>query len=149
MMGHTAFEYLMTYGWVIIIALIVTGVMTYYGIFSPSGSFLSVTVKGFGQVQVMSPWNIDASSGDVRLNLQNRLDGDITIIGANVTIENTPIAYAASKIIHSGTSDLTLFTPNLWTSQEKGAQYTANVKIIYIYQGSIFSSSGEVSGTYS
>ena len=37
MKGQTAIEYLMTYGWAILIILIVAGVLAYYGIFAPSG----------------------------------------------------------------------------------------------------------------
>jgi hypothetical protein len=35
--GETAIELLMTYGWAILIILIVAGVLAYYGIFSPRG----------------------------------------------------------------------------------------------------------------
>jgi len=37
MKGQTAIEYLMTYGWAILIILIVAGVLAYYGIFAPAG----------------------------------------------------------------------------------------------------------------
>jgi hypothetical protein len=33
--GPTAVEYLMTYGWAVLIILIVAGVLAYYGIFAP------------------------------------------------------------------------------------------------------------------
>ena len=42
MKGQTAIEYLLTYGWAILIILIVAGVLAYYGIFAPKG-FLSET----------------------------------------------------------------------------------------------------------
>ena len=57
MKGQTAIEYLMTYGWAILIILIVAGVLAYYGIFAPS-SFLGPTARGFGQIQVLNPWSL-------------------------------------------------------------------------------------------
>jgi hypothetical protein len=42
MKAQTITEYILTYGWAILIILIVAGVLAYYGVFQPS-AFLSVT----------------------------------------------------------------------------------------------------------
>jgi hypothetical protein len=145
----TTIEYLMTYGWVIMIVLTVAGVFAYYGIFSPSGFFLSSAAKGFGQLQVLNPWGISAASGVMNLNLQNRLGETIVIVGANATIDGSFVEYDVTKALPSSTSAVISFSPTSWTAKKVGAQYTAEVKINYIYQGSIFSSAGTISGTYS
>lgn len=43
MKGQGAIEYLLEYGWEILIILIVAGVLAYYGIFNPKGFFLNNT----------------------------------------------------------------------------------------------------------
>lgn len=75
--GQTAVEYLMTYGWAILIILIVAGVLAYYGIFSPAG-FLGPSAQGFSLVSVLSPWDFD-SNGELLFQLENKLDKEITI----------------------------------------------------------------------
>ena len=64
----------MTYGWAILIVVIVAGVLAYYGVFSPK-----VTAStGFGDVSVVKPWNLKAS-GDLVLQMQNKVGQDIKI----------------------------------------------------------------------
>ncbi len=66
--GQAAMEFLMTYGWAILAAIIAIGVLAYFGVFSP-GKYTS------GSAVVTSPfyanaWNVKASSG-VTLELKN------------------------------------------------------------------------------
>ncbi len=49
--SQSALEYLMTYGWAILIIVIVAGVLYSMGIFSPSSS-LSTTITGFSSLSV-------------------------------------------------------------------------------------------------
>jgi hypothetical protein len=42
--GQTALEYILTYGWAILIILIVAGVLAYYGVFAPEGFLIKGTV---------------------------------------------------------------------------------------------------------
>ena len=54
--GQAAMEFLMTYGWAILAAIIAVGVLAYFGVFSP-GNFISdsVTVNPpFGSTQELS-----------------------------------------------------------------------------------------------
>ena len=157
MKGQTAIEYLMTYGWAILIILIVAGVLAYYGIFAPSG-FLAPTARGFGQIQVLNPWSLADADGALKMNLQNRVGGEITITEADVTIGSTDWVYstvagANSGKIASGSSDIITFSAPApaWdaAAQKVGDSYTATVTIKYSYGGTTFSSTGTISGTYS
>jgi hypothetical protein len=163
MKGQTAIEYLMTYGWAILIILIVAGVLAYYGIFAPSG-FLGPTARGFGQVQVLNPWSLAAVNGVMTLNLENRVGGTISVTNITYTLTNggTATCYqapptcssgcvASSANLTSGSKGVFLATPspacpNIGTS---GSTYTATVTISYTYNGGAFSSTGTISGTYS
>ena len=66
--GQAAMEFLMTYGWAILAAIIAIGVLAYFGVFSP-GTFISnsVTVNApFGSTQELS-----INTGNVAFVLRN------------------------------------------------------------------------------
>jgi len=149
MKGQTAIEYLMTYGWAILIILIVAGVLAYYGIFAPSG-FLGPTARGFGQVQVLNPWSI-ATTGTTTLNVENRVGGTINVTSVNMTMnENTYTATISPQVqIASGEHKIVQPTFGSIGSHTTGEAYTATLTIYYTYGGSQFSSTGTISGTYS
>jgi len=150
MKGQTAIEYLMTYGWAILIILIVAGVLAYYGIFAPSG-FLGPTARGFGQVQVLNPWSL-ATTGYLVLNVENRVGGTINVTKVNVTLDSNPYSFSLSPQIQiaSGQKGIVpgTLTPTIPT-HNTGDAYTATITIYYNYSGSIFSSTGTISGTFS
>jgi len=74
--GQAAMEFLMTYGWAILAAVIAIGVLAYFGVFSP-GKYTT------GSAVVNPPFyvnaqNVKASSG-VTLELKNNGGEDYTI----------------------------------------------------------------------
>jgi hypothetical protein len=153
MRGQTAIEYLMTYGWLVVIVLIVTGVLAYYGMFSPSGFLLS-TSKGFGQIQVQPPWDIKTDGSALTMNIQNRVGGNINITKAAVKIGSSDLTYNpidASMLGYGSTAirKFVLDTGAMPSYVKAGDAYTATVTITYVYLDSTFASSGTISGTYS
>lgn len=70
--GQAAMEFLMTYGWAILAAVIAIGVLAYFGVFSP-GSYVT------GNAVVNAPFYIDAANakashgayGGVQLAIKN------------------------------------------------------------------------------
>ncbi len=151
MKGQTAVEYLMTYGWAILIILIVAGVLAYYGIFAPAG-FLGPTARGFGQVQVLNPWSITGSDGTTVLYLENRVGGTITLTDISVNPDATgAIACDGADVpIDSGEKATYTCTPAAgWTAQTAGETYTATIIISYTFQANTFTTTGTISGTYS
>ncbi|MEM7816920.1 MAG: hypothetical protein QXZ20_03335 [Candidatus Aenigmatarchaeota archaeon] len=152
MKGQTAIEYLMTYGWAILIILIVAGVLAYYGIFAPAG-FLAPTARGFGQVQVLNPWSVVGSSGAITLNLENRVGGTITI--TDITYNDGTNTYSGGTCtgmtnqINSGEKAVVSCTPASGPGASAGSSYTLTLTITYQYQGGNFTSTGTISGTYS
>ena len=66
--SQAAMEFLMTYGWAILAAIIAIGVLAYFGVFSP-GKYIS------GSAAITAPfyinaWNVKASTG-VTLEIRN------------------------------------------------------------------------------
>lgn len=93
--GQAAMEFLMTYGWAILAAVIAIGVLAYFGVFSP-GKYVTGTC-------VVSPpfyanaCNLKASAG-ATIELKNNGGEDYTV--ASVTVagcgtDSTPSAIAA------------------------------------------------------
>jgi hypothetical protein len=149
MKGQTAIEYLMTYGWAILIILIVAGVLAYYGIFAPSG-FLGPTARGFGQVQVLNPWSL-ATTGTMTLNLENRVGGTINITSVNMTLDSVTYTKTLPTQIEitSGQHSIVPIGFGSIGSHNTGDAYTATLTIYYVYNTATFSSTGTISGTYS
>jgi hypothetical protein len=148
--GQTAVEYLMTYGWAILIILIVAGVLAYYGIFAPAG-FLGPTARGFGQIQVLNPWSVVASDGTITLNLANRVGGTVNITNIAYTIGTQNLNCNVAQEINSGEDDVVTCAAGAITGASTGETYSATVVISYAYPSgptASFSTSGTITGTY-
>ncbi len=101
--GQAAMEFLMTYGWAILAAIIAIGVLAYFGVFSP-GKYVS------GSAIVTAPfyinaWNVQANTGSgspgVVLELRNNGGEDFTLQSINVTgcgINGTSLSVSTSSI---------------------------------------------------
>ncbi|NIM47575.1 MAG: hypothetical protein GTN40_05475 [Candidatus Aenigmarchaeota archaeon] len=138
MKGQTAVEYLMTYGWAILIILIVAGVLAYYGIFAP-GSFVGPSKKGFATVDIISPWDLD-SSDVLRLTFENRVGEAINITSVSAdegtTAPTTPTACGGLpaggiQIAAGARSTVTSFTCGGANAGSTGQPYQLYVIVTY------------------
>ena len=90
--SQSALEYMMTYGWAILIIVIVAVILYSMGIFNPSSS-ISTTITGFSSTPVSSA--IFTNNGGLSLSVQNSVGYPIeitnitatTTTGGKVTIE--------------------------------------------------------------
>ncbi|MFQ6021051.1 MAG: hypothetical protein ACE5J4_03515 [Candidatus Aenigmatarchaeota archaeon] len=144
--GQTAMEYLMTYGWAILIILIVGGLLVYYGVFSikPGAS-----KQGFGLVDVSSPWDYNAA-GTLRIKVENR-------VGTQITIDKIFVTDGTTAVIGNSSVDMSVSpgTTSDWIIADStvagstGDAYSISVAIQYNVTGESFNSSGSLSGTRS
>ncbi|PIN88850.1 hypothetical protein COU60_05510 [Candidatus Pacearchaeota archaeon CG10_big_fil_rev_8_21_14_0_10_34_76] len=108
--GQAAMEFLMTYGWAILAAIIAIGVLAYFGVFSP-GKFIT------GAAVVNPPfyanaWNIQQDANDgiggdqpgIVLELRNNGGEDYNLY--SVTITGTDSAGNPATCTYTGTPDL-------------------------------------------
>ena len=150
MKGQTAVEYLMTYGWAILIILIVAGVLAYYGIFAPAG-FLGPSASGFSQVYVLSPWDFKAG-GDLTVQIENRVGTGINVtniygaVGSDVG--SSPVS-VYEVIPAGGKSDF--ITASLAIAGTSGSTYQLDLWIEYFTTDETvrFNSTGTLRGTRS
>jgi len=104
--GQAAMEFLMTYGWAILAAIIAIGVLAYFGVFSPGqfiGSSAIVTAPFYANA-----WNVDASN--VNIELQN--NGGETLFVAKVALTDLDGATSCTALepyghIGSGRANVT------------------------------------------
>jgi len=151
MKGQTAVEYLMTYGWAILIILIVAGVLAYYGIFAPAG-FLGPTARGFGQVQVLNPWSLLSTNGAITMNIGNRVGETIIVTSIKYTVDTVDYTGDVTPPVTLSSGQNGIITaPTIAPafSKKAGDPYTATVTITYSVSGTNFTSTGTLSGTYS
>ena len=84
--GQAAFEYLSTYGWAILAALIAVGALAYFGFLNPKNMLPSKCDFG-NQLECME-YRIIGEEGLVGLRLRNNFGREINITGVT-GIENT------------------------------------------------------------
>ncbi len=144
--GQSAMEYLMTYGWAILIVIIAGGVIWYYA--SGATTSATATKTGFANVDIDSPWSMNAA-GTLTFKAINKVGKDITINethingGANVLV--TPVTLSAGAT--SGW--ISVATSLAGTS---GSSYKLDTVAIQYYLTSDaskmpFSSAGSLGGT--
>lgn len=83
--GQASLEFLMTYGWAILVIGVVLVVLWQWGLFTPQGTSKSTYMGFWGVIPVDFAYR---SNGRFNISLQNTIvDGDINITGINATIE--------------------------------------------------------------
>ena len=150
--GQTALEYLMTYGWAILIVIIAIGALFGLGLTKPC-RWVGTQVTGFtgGGFEVSTP-KMDASAGILTFELK-RIAGttagynNATAVFKTTSVNDDPVDFDMTT---GGTSTRTLsgFTATA------GDCYSVDVTINYTEggvtgatQNKLFTSSGKISGT--
>ena len=153
--SQSALEYMMTYGWAILIIVIVAAVLYSMGIFSPSSS-VSATITGFSGLGSVTAQCY--ANGVLRIQLGNSIGNTINI--TKITATNTKTG-ASSSFSGNSTVDPNpeispdgayIFSiPNVCLSA--GSRFSMSVGVNYTEPGQIFPgpyySSGFVFGTVS
>ena len=137
--SQSALEYMMTYGWAILIIVIVAGVLYSLGIFNPSSS-AGTTVTGFSGLGSVSATCL--SNGAFELSLGNNVGLTINITRINVTNQNgaASVVNFTSAVINQNQL-VNLLAPSICTSG--ASSLTVQVKYSepdQVFPGPYFSS---------
>ena len=156
--SQSALEYMMTYGWAILIIVIVAAGLYSLGIFSPTNS-ASTSITGFTGLETLTAVcysNLTGSGYSQNIGLVltfgNGIGSTINITYINVTNSGVSKSFSIkSNDIVSPNGNAGIFeVPNV-CPQSTGSRYSAIVTITYTEPGQTFSgpyySSGTVSGT--
>ncbi|RLJ03536.1 MAG: hypothetical protein DRP11_00355 [Candidatus Aenigmatarchaeota archaeon] len=147
--GQTAMEYLMTYGWAILIILVVGGVLYYYGVFSPS-TLVGESKTGFSKIDVVD-WQWRASDDHLLIMLENRAGVDVNVTSIVVTYGTTTSTYTipGGESISAGDRSSFIDATTTGIDFDSGDAYQIDVTINYYRTDSpatTLSSSGRLSG---
>jgi hypothetical protein len=152
--GQSALEYMMTYGWAILIIVIVAVILYSMGIFSPASS-ISSTITGFSATPVSNA--ICTANGVLRIavgdttghrilikNISATSNGKTEVFTPSSTVDPNPIITSGNTYIFS--------VPNVCPAV--GTHFSASVNINYTepttsFPTSRYTSTGSVTGTVS
>lgn len=140
--GQAAMEFLMTYGWAILAAIIAVGVLVSFGVFDIGGLVGDKAV-------VTAPFNVNAhviNTSGVTFELENGGTESYTITGVTVTNCGTNNASTSAS-----TTALTTIAVNCDSALTAGDNFNGDVTITYSKSGSSLAqkSTGSVSGSVS
>ena len=150
MKAQSAMEYLMTYGWAILIVIIVAAALFALGVFNPA-TYTQSTATGFTGFQIPSGGWQFTTGGVLTLQLKN-------MAGANINITNIQATYAGTSGTNTTASNPigpgSAYTEKVTiagVTPATGASYSVDVVVSYtnLDTGLAFTSSGKVTGTVS
>jgi len=141
--GQTAMEYLMTYGWAIIIVIIVGVVLWRLKVFTPSAP---KTSSGFDTFSISTNFKI-GSDGSATILIMNAERQGRTITMNSVTVSSTGTCTGGTGA--KGSGETWTVTCTGVQSGAKGAPYTGvPVDISYTVEGITYTESGTITGKY-
>ncbi len=127
--GQAAMEFLMTYGWAILAAVIAIGVLAYFGVFSP-GKYVT------GNAVVSPPFYVNAQNikeAGVTLELRNNGGEDYDIQSVYVSNCGTETPSPATRVI-AGDAAAVMVTCD--TALVAGASFKGDIVVTYTKDGS-------------
>ncbi len=130
--GQTALEYLMTYGWAILIVIVVVAALYSLGLTKPC-RWVGTQISGFGEVRIS---NIKFNStGHLTLYLQRQKLGDINVTAIQINSTNNGNGYTSYSppvtLISGGPAKSFVAGPTSGGTTTAGDCYALDVKIIY------------------
>lgn len=130
--AQSALEYLIVYGWVFIIIVIVGAALYYLGVFNPQGDISSATEESFqtDEIGVLDHQLLEAGTWALKLHPRG-YDLDVT----KIIIDNKE--YNFNEYIPNGKTEL--FTGDLGVTGELGDTYQYDMYIYYTKRVSGFS----------
>ncbi|RLJ08907.1 MAG: hypothetical protein DRP13_01730 [Candidatus Aenigmatarchaeota archaeon] len=130
MKAQSAMEYLMTYGWAILIVIIVAAALFALGVFNPS-TYTGYTATGFATLGAPSEWQYQGNTFTVKL--KNQVGQSITISAVNVTNDANNCNNGTSINIASGGTATVVISG--CESKSSGDSYSVNLKVSYTVSG--------------
>lgn len=133
--GQAAMEFLMTYGWAILAAIIAIGVLAYFGVFSP-GRFVQDSVF------ISAPLGAESAqaltNGNVSIELRNGAGQTITISNESAITASAPTTGTCSptgglnvQANSSGTTIVTFECSGIAASMTAGERFRGDITIRY------------------
>jgi len=144
--GQSAMEYLMTYGWAILIVIVISAVLVYYGLFKPP---VGKSINGFGSVMPLD--SEYTAAGNLSLFLENRVGDIIKIIAVSADDGSGSVTLTGTSGMNKtvSVSGRTWVMGTTGVAGSQGDGFALRVVITYDRGGTDLTTSGTVTGTRS
>lgn len=130
--GQAAMEFLMTYGWAILVVLVAIGALAYFGVLSPQRYLpTSCTISD----QFSCPEFKVNSAGTVQVVLQNGKGVDLTGVTVGLSGSGVTCATSAAQNIDDGKNAAFTVTCTAGIGSA-GSQFKSDVTVTYTASGS-------------
>jgi len=145
MKGQAALDFLMTYGWALLLIVLVIATLFSLGVFD-IGSFIGSRATGFSQIRVAA-WRID-SNGSFTTMLANQA-------GTNIIVQNATWEYLGvtennnvNTSINDGQTSSTITLGNVTGIKSSGLNYVVRLTMAYTDKATNFTyqTSGTLTG---
>ncbi len=145
--GQAALDFMMTYGWAILLVVIIAIALFAMGIFNPS-NFIGNKAAGFAGTTVTG-WSLD-SAGTFTIKAVNNVGNPIKLDSISVVIGNATVSVPVSNATIAVGADSGILTSDVgaFGAQTAASGYTASVNIKYTDTSANFPyvSSGTLTG---
>ena len=143
--GQSALDFLMTYGWALLLIVLAVGALFALGVFN-MGSFVGARAVGFTQIGIAA-WRID-SSGNFTMQLANRAGTDVNVTNITARYLNANYTALPNVSISNGATSPTQSINMSGAGADAGATYSIPVAITYTDKltGFVYMTSGTLTG---
>ncbi|QQG39336.1 MAG: hypothetical protein HYS81_03020 [Candidatus Aenigmatarchaeota archaeon] len=145
--GQAALEYITTYGWALLV-LIILGVVL-FTMAAPSG-LITKGKTGFSEIDIPR-FGLNSTSGDLQVQLHNRLADPVTVTAIYARTADGNLANRTNVSLSVGPGKTTDFINVAVPLALSGGTYAYDVSIEFYYtkisSATLFNSTGTLSGT--
>jgi hypothetical protein len=127
--AQAALDFLMTYGWALLILSIAAAAIVSLGIFD-TGSFVGSRAVGFSQMTPVG-WSLD-SNGVLLIKLKNNAGSDIEITSINASLDALNIFNDTVVPLKYGENTEVITVGQFSSPSPVGTSYSIRVNIVYI-----------------
>lgn len=126
--AQAGLDFLMTYGWALLLIVLIIGALFALGIFD-IGSFLGSRAAGFAQVGV-SAWRV-ADTGALTVQFENHVGSDIQITNVDAFMGTQAINYTTPIDLANGERSSTITLGTFPTPGTVGSSYSVELELTY------------------
>jgi hypothetical protein len=129
--GQAAMEFLMTYGWAILVVVAAIAALAYFGVLSPDRFLPEKCTLPSGLACLDSTVEGTGNASSVTISIQNSLGFDIVNIMVNLTSDTDLSCSQASDVNGLANGEKDVFTVTGCTLPSSGAKLKANLVFRY------------------
>ena len=149
--GQAAMEFLMTYGWAILVVLAAIAALAYFGVLSP-GNLVPERTTFQAPIASLDSAELDASDGTVEIAMRNNVGVPINLTGTatgDCTAADVTATIGEEEVTHIQNGQTFLLT---WTCADAAEGSRADLELGFEYENTETTQTrthtGTVSGTW-